>query len=209
MNNYKSPENISYLICFSLETIVEIIKKHCEQKIATSILAKEYSVNTSTISTILSFKEKILEHFEKNLWGTEKKRIKLSSLKKHFEKKNFFAHLFQCNFDITSNEISAQLAQRKRKGRGKEEERKEIDEVNDCERAILSLKSTVLLRYLEFTKFYVNYAFFAFKLLAALSQPSLNVDLFGINFKIICFPKSMIYIFLTFCNLSNSLGRYN
>ncbi|RNA01164.1 hypothetical protein BpHYR1_027771 [Brachionus plicatilis] len=97
--------------CISLETKVEIIKKHCEQKIATSILSKEYSVNTSTISTILSSKEKILEHFEKNLCGTEKKRIKLSSLKKHFEKKNFFAHLFQCNFDITSNEISAQLAQ--------------------------------------------------------------------------------------------------
>ncbi|RMZ99283.1 tigger transposable element-derived 6 [Brachionus plicatilis] len=60
--------------CISLETKVEIIKKHCEQKIATSIL-----VNTSTISTILSSKEKILEHFEKNLCGTEKKRIKLSS----------------------------------------------------------------------------------------------------------------------------------
>ncbi|RNA03081.1 hypothetical protein BpHYR1_014891, partial [Brachionus plicatilis] len=48
---------------------------HTEQKITTSKLAKEYNVNASTISTILSSKAKILEHYEKNLAGPEKKRI--------------------------------------------------------------------------------------------------------------------------------------
>ncbi|RNA34012.1 hypothetical protein BpHYR1_040969 [Brachionus plicatilis] len=42
-------------------------------------LAKECNVNASTISTILSSKAKILEHYEKSLAGPEKKRIKLSS----------------------------------------------------------------------------------------------------------------------------------
>ncbi|RNA30581.1 hypothetical protein BpHYR1_052585 [Brachionus plicatilis] len=48
--------------CISLETKIEIIKKHCDQKITTTSLSKEYGVNTSTISTILSSKAKILEH---------------------------------------------------------------------------------------------------------------------------------------------------
>ncbi|RNA37314.1 hypothetical protein BpHYR1_000081 [Brachionus plicatilis] len=51
--------------CISLETKIEIIKKHCDQKITTTTLSKEYGVNTSTISTVLSSKAKILEHYEK------------------------------------------------------------------------------------------------------------------------------------------------
>ncbi|RNA23177.1 hypothetical protein BpHYR1_037880 [Brachionus plicatilis] len=65
--------------CISPETKIEIIKKHCDQKITTTTLSKEYGVNTSTISTILSSKAKISEPYEKNLCGHEKKRIKLSS----------------------------------------------------------------------------------------------------------------------------------
>ncbi|RNA30588.1 tigger transposable element-derived 6 [Brachionus plicatilis] len=45
----------------------------------TKEIDSEYGVNTSTISTILSSKAKILEPYEKNLCGPEKKRIKLSS----------------------------------------------------------------------------------------------------------------------------------
>ncbi|RNA02285.1 hypothetical protein BpHYR1_053842 [Brachionus plicatilis] len=59
----------------SLEVKIDIIKKHTEQKITTSKLAKEYNFNASTISTILSSKAKILEHYEKNSAGPEKKRI--------------------------------------------------------------------------------------------------------------------------------------
>ncbi|RNA33124.1 hypothetical protein BpHYR1_030917 [Brachionus plicatilis] len=40
-----------------------------------SKLSKEYNVNASTISTIFSSKAKILEHYEKNLAGPEKKRV--------------------------------------------------------------------------------------------------------------------------------------
>ncbi|RNA13109.1 hypothetical protein BpHYR1_006672 [Brachionus plicatilis] len=57
------------------EVKIEIIKKHTGQKITTSKLAKEYNVNASTISTILSLKAKILEHYEKNLAGPEKKSV--------------------------------------------------------------------------------------------------------------------------------------
>ena len=51
--------------CISLEVKIEIIKKHKEENISTSKLAKHYNVNASTISTILSSKEKILERYEK------------------------------------------------------------------------------------------------------------------------------------------------
>ncbi|RNA36533.1 hypothetical protein BpHYR1_041366 [Brachionus plicatilis] len=36
--------------CISLETKLEILKKHCDHKITTTTLSKEYGVNTSTIS---------------------------------------------------------------------------------------------------------------------------------------------------------------
>ncbi|RNA34340.1 tigger transposable element-derived 6-like [Brachionus plicatilis] len=62
--------------CISLEVK---IKKHTEQKITTSKLAKKFNVNASTISNILSSKAKIFEHYEKNLAAPGKKRIKLSS----------------------------------------------------------------------------------------------------------------------------------
>ncbi|RNA39971.1 tigger transposable element-derived 4 [Brachionus plicatilis] len=65
--------------CISLEVKIEIIKKHTEQKITTSKLAKVYNVNASTISTILSSKAKNLEHYDKNLACPGKKHIKLSS----------------------------------------------------------------------------------------------------------------------------------
>ncbi|RNA24552.1 hypothetical protein BpHYR1_030124 [Brachionus plicatilis] len=48
--------------CISLEVKIEIIKKHTEQKITTSKLAKEYNF-----------------YYFVNLAGPEKKRIKLSS----------------------------------------------------------------------------------------------------------------------------------
>ncbi|RNA37618.1 hypothetical protein BpHYR1_035504 [Brachionus plicatilis] len=44
-------------------------------KITTTTLSKEYGVNTSTISTILSSKAKILELYEKNLCGPEKNEL--------------------------------------------------------------------------------------------------------------------------------------
>ncbi|RNA20991.1 hypothetical protein BpHYR1_012963 [Brachionus plicatilis] len=56
--------------CISLEVKIGINKK---QKITTSKLLKEYNVNASRISTILSSKAKILEHYENNLAGPEKK----------------------------------------------------------------------------------------------------------------------------------------
>ncbi|RNA05552.1 hypothetical protein BpHYR1_030856 [Brachionus plicatilis] len=61
--------------CMSLEVKIEIINKHTEQKITSPKLAKEYYVNACTISTILSSKTKILEHYKKNLAGPEKKLI--------------------------------------------------------------------------------------------------------------------------------------
>ena len=45
--------------CISLEVKIEIIKKHTEPKITTLKLPKEYNVNASTISFILSSKAKI------------------------------------------------------------------------------------------------------------------------------------------------------
>ncbi|RNA07426.1 tigger transposable element-derived 6, partial [Brachionus plicatilis] len=48
-------------------------------KNSATALAKEYNVNPSTISTILASKSKLLEMYEKNLVGPEKKRMKLSS----------------------------------------------------------------------------------------------------------------------------------
>ncbi|RNA31545.1 hypothetical protein BpHYR1_018914 [Brachionus plicatilis] len=92
-----------------LNVTIEIIKKHCEQKIATSILAKEYSVNTSTISTILSSKENILEHFEKNLCGTEKKRIKLSSFDDVDKAVLFWFEQVQKYSNVTVSGIEIQL----------------------------------------------------------------------------------------------------
>ncbi|RNA22354.1 hypothetical protein BpHYR1_015706 [Brachionus plicatilis] len=49
-------------------------------------LTKEYNVNASTISTILSSKAKILEHYEKNLAGPEKKQFAIRDffLLKHY-----------------------------------------------------------------------------------------------------------------------------
>ncbi|RNA27136.1 hypothetical protein BpHYR1_027788 [Brachionus plicatilis] len=65
---------------------------------------------------------------------------------------------------------------------------------------------TLLLRYLEFTIFGVKYgnlkkAFFVYKLFAALSQASLNVDPFGMNFTFISFPRSKL-IFFAFKNVT-------
>ncbi|RNA38629.1 tigger transposable element-derived 6-like [Brachionus plicatilis] len=47
--------------CYSLETKIEKIKKHTDQKITITALAKEYNANPSTISTILASKSKLLE----------------------------------------------------------------------------------------------------------------------------------------------------
>ncbi|RNA34951.1 hypothetical protein BpHYR1_021030 [Brachionus plicatilis] len=75
--------------CMSLKVKIEIIKKHTEQKITTSKLAKEYKVNaTSTISTILSSKAKILEHYEKNLAGPEKKLVSKFNYKRPVEQES-------------------------------------------------------------------------------------------------------------------------
>ncbi|RNA14148.1 hypothetical protein BpHYR1_010096 [Brachionus plicatilis] len=61
--------------CISLEVKTEIIKKHTEQKITTSKLAKEFNVNASTINTILE--RKLKQHNQKST----KARLKEQELK--------------------------------------------------------------------------------------------------------------------------------
>ena len=60
----------------SLETKYEIIEKS-SKGVKTSELAEQYEKSTSTISTILKEKEKIIKEYEENRAG-ERKRIKLS-----------------------------------------------------------------------------------------------------------------------------------
>ncbi|RMZ94734.1 hypothetical protein BpHYR1_023519 [Brachionus plicatilis] len=48
MSKYIAQKNIKYI---SLETKLELIKKHSNQKVTTTLLTKEYGTSTSTIST--------------------------------------------------------------------------------------------------------------------------------------------------------------
>ncbi|RNA15504.1 hypothetical protein BpHYR1_026274 [Brachionus plicatilis] len=94
--------------CISLEVKIDIIKEHTEQKITTSKLAKEYNVNASRISTILSSKAKILEHYEKNLAGPEKKRInkQVINSKEAIDSINELKQFFLTKKDDNSNVIN-------------------------------------------------------------------------------------------------------
>ncbi|RNA10087.1 hypothetical protein BpHYR1_014498 [Brachionus plicatilis] len=91
--------------CISLEVKIDIIKKHTEQKITTSKLAKEYNVNASIISTILSSKAKILKHYEKNLAELEKKRInkQVINSKEAIDRINELKQFFLTKKDDNSN----------------------------------------------------------------------------------------------------------
>ena len=61
----------------SIETKYEICQKR-EKGIASKDLIKEYGLSSSTISTIFSDKDKIVNEYESNLISSNQKRIKLS-----------------------------------------------------------------------------------------------------------------------------------